>query len=70
MGYSSYRSTLLVLGTRQQTELVGLIGIQVDEAPNTGKISLGLSVVVRVTLKDGTYHEVGSPEAELHEDSR
>ncbi|KAE8373440.1 hypothetical protein BDV26DRAFT_285118 [Aspergillus bertholletiae] len=29
----------------------------VDESPNTGKISLGLSVVVRVTLKDGTYHE-------------
>ncbi|KAL2843978.1 DNA repair and recombination protein radC [Aspergillus pseudodeflectus] len=29
----------------------------VDEAPNTGKISLGLSVIVRVTLKDGAYHE-------------
>ncbi|KAE8353928.1 hypothetical protein BDV28DRAFT_147630 [Aspergillus coremiiformis] len=29
----------------------------VDESPNTGKISLGLSVVMRVTLKDGTYHE-------------
>ncbi|KAE8390624.1 hypothetical protein BDV23DRAFT_154958 [Aspergillus alliaceus] len=29
----------------------------VDESQNTGKISLGLSVVVRVTLKDGTYHE-------------
>ncbi|OKL58948.1 DNA repair and recombination protein radC [Talaromyces atroroseus] len=29
----------------------------VDESPNTGKISLGLSVIVRVTLKDGTYHE-------------
>ncbi|GAB1217609.1 hypothetical protein ATERTT37_006848 [Aspergillus terreus] len=29
----------------------------VDENPNTGKISLGLSVIVRVTLKDGTYHE-------------
>ncbi|KAL4889037.1 hypothetical protein BDV59DRAFT_123083 [Aspergillus ambiguus] len=29
----------------------------VDEHPNTGKISLGLSVIVRVTLKDGTYHE-------------
>ncbi|KAL4978078.1 DNA repair and recombination protein radC [Aspergillus desertorum] len=29
----------------------------VDESPNTGKISLGLSVIVRVTLKDGAYHE-------------
>ncbi|KAI1270642.1 hypothetical protein F5Y18DRAFT_369065 [Xylariaceae sp. FL1019] len=29
----------------------------VDENPQTFKISLGLSVIVRVTLKDGTYHE-------------
>ncbi|KAI9851948.1 MAG: DNA repair protein rad52 [Vezdaea acicularis] len=29
----------------------------VDESPSSGKISLGLSVVMRVTLKDGTYHE-------------
>ncbi|WEW55499.1 DNA repair protein rad52 [Emydomyces testavorans] len=29
----------------------------VDENPNTGKITLGLSVIVRVTLKNGTYHE-------------
>ncbi|PGH16447.1 hypothetical protein AJ79_01778 [Helicocarpus griseus UAMH5409] len=29
----------------------------VDENPNTAKISLGLSVIMRVTLKDGTYHE-------------
>ncbi|KIW15186.1 hypothetical protein PV08_05231 [Exophiala spinifera] len=29
----------------------------VDENTQTGKISLGLSVVVRVTLKDGTHHE-------------
>ncbi|PWY86225.1 RAD52 DNA repair protein [Aspergillus heteromorphus CBS 117.55] len=29
----------------------------VEENPNTGKVNLGLSVVVRVTLKDGTYHE-------------
>ncbi|EEA27895.1 DNA repair protein rad52 [Talaromyces marneffei ATCC 18224] len=29
----------------------------VDENPTTGKISLGLSVIVRVTLRDGTYHE-------------
>lgn len=31
---------------------------QVEESQHTGKISLGLSVIVRVTLKDGTYHEV------------
>lgn len=37
--------------------------LQVDESPNTGKVSLGLSVIVRVTLKDGAYHEVctGTP---------
>ena len=29
----------------------------VDENPQTGKISLGLSVIMRITLKDGTYHE-------------
>ncbi|KAK0514285.1 hypothetical protein JMJ35_002902 [Cladonia borealis] len=29
----------------------------VDENQTTGKVSLGLSVVVRVTLKDGTFHE-------------
>lgn len=31
---------------------------QVDESQSTGKVSLGLSVIVRVTLRDGTYHEV------------
>lgn len=29
----------------------------VDEHPETRKISLGLSVIIRVTLRDGTYHE-------------
>ncbi|KAF7719130.1 Uncharacterized protein PECH_001759 [Penicillium ucsense] len=29
----------------------------VDENENTGKVSLGLSVIVRVTLKDGSFHE-------------
>ncbi|PYH45171.1 RAD52 DNA repair protein RADC [Aspergillus saccharolyticus JOP 1030-1] len=29
----------------------------VEESQHTGKISLGLSVIVRVTLRDGTYHE-------------
>ena len=29
----------------------------VDENANNGNISLGLSVIVRVTLRDGTFHE-------------
>jgi DNA repair and recombination protein RAD52 len=29
----------------------------VDENPQTGKVNLGLSVTVRVTLRDGTFHE-------------
>ncbi|KAL9031019.1 MAG: hypothetical protein Q9196_000920 [Gyalolechia fulgens] len=29
----------------------------VDESQSTGKVSLGLSVIVRVSLRDGTYHE-------------
>ena len=29
----------------------------VDENPNNANISLGLSVIVRVTLRDGTFHE-------------
>lgn len=29
----------------------------VDENPNTGKVSLGLSVIIRVSLRDGTFHE-------------
>ncbi|KAJ5569935.1 uncharacterized protein N7459_009365 [Penicillium hispanicum] len=29
----------------------------IEENQNTGKISLGLSVIVRVTLRDGTFHE-------------
>ncbi len=28
-----------------------------DESPQTGKISLGLSTIVRVTIRDGTFHE-------------
>lgn len=31
---------------------------QVDESRESGRVSLGLSVIMRVTLKDGTYHEV------------
>lgn len=29
----------------------------VDEHPQTMRVSIGLSVIVRVTLRDGTYHE-------------
>ena len=29
----------------------------VDESSQSGKVSMGLSVIVRVTLKDGAYHE-------------
>lgn len=29
----------------------------VDESPSSGKITLGLSTIVRVTLRDGTFHE-------------
>ncbi|KAJ5179777.1 hypothetical protein N7492_002987 [Penicillium capsulatum] len=29
----------------------------IEENQNTGKINLGLSVIVRITLKDGTFHE-------------
>jgi len=29
----------------------------VDENPQTMRVSLGLSVIVRVTLRDGTFHE-------------
>lgn len=29
----------------------------VDESQSSGKVSLGLSVIVRVTLRDGTFHE-------------
>jgi recombination DNA repair RAD52 pathway protein len=31
---------------------------QIDENQNSGRVTMGLSVVMRVTLKDGTYHEV------------
>jgi len=32
--------------------------VQMDENRESGRVSLGLSVVVRVTLRDGVYHEV------------
>lgn len=36
-----------------------LINVQVDfmDSHGSGRVSLGLSVVVRITIKDGTYHE-------------
>lgn len=30
----------------------------VDENQQSGRITLGLSIIMRVTLKDGTFHEV------------
>ena len=38
-----------------------LTEVQVDEHPQNGRISLGLSINVKITLKDGTYHEVNRP---------
>lgn len=35
-----------------------MITNQIDENQNSGRVTMGLSVVMRVTLKDGTYHEV------------
>ncbi|GME53438.1 Pheromone processing carboxypeptidase kex1 protein [Neofusicoccum parvum] len=29
----------------------------IDQSQSSGKVSLGLSVIIRVTLKDGSYHE-------------
>ncbi|KAK4978396.1 hypothetical protein LTR28_005798 [Elasticomyces elasticus] len=31
--------------------------IEIDESPSSGKVNLGLSIISRVTLKDGTFHE-------------
>ncbi|KAI5968517.1 RAD52 [Candida margitis] len=39
------------------SELVSCEIDYLDTHGNTGRCSLGLSIVVRVTLKDGTYHE-------------
>jgi hypothetical protein len=38
-----------------------LTATQVDESQSSGRVSLGLSTIVRVTLKDGTFHEVDCP---------
>ncbi|KAF1921705.1 hypothetical protein BDU57DRAFT_592438 [Ampelomyces quisqualis] len=46
-----------VFGFNGWSSSLGQVQIDyVDEGQN-GKISLGLSIVVRITLKDGTYHE-------------
>lgn len=36
-----------------------LVSVQVDfmDSHGSGRVSLGLSIVVRITIKDGTYHE-------------
>ena len=31
---------------------------KVEEVPATGKFNMGISVIMRVVLRDGTYHEV------------
>lgn len=35
-----------------------LIFFQVEEIPNTGRVNMAASVIMRVTLRDGTFHEV------------
>ncbi|KAF1937556.1 hypothetical protein EJ02DRAFT_385459 [Clathrospora elynae] len=46
-----------VFGFNGWSSSLGQVQIDyVDELPS-GKVSLGLSMVVRITLKDGTYHE-------------
>ncbi|KAJ5133928.1 Rad52/22 double-strand break repair protein [Penicillium atrosanguineum] len=40
-----------------QTKYLGSMAGPIEENQNTGKISLGLSVIVRVTLRDGAFHE-------------
>lgn len=47
-----------VFGFNGWSSAIKIITIDfIDENPHNGKISLGLSVTVRVTLRDGTYHE-------------
>jgi DNA repair and recombination protein RAD52 len=33
----------------------------VEESESSGKVNMGISIIVRVTLKDGTYREVKPP---------
>ncbi|KAF2266716.1 hypothetical protein CC78DRAFT_566769 [Lojkania enalia] len=47
-----------VFGFNGWSSSLGHIEIDyVDENPQNGRISLGLSINVKITLKDGTYHE-------------
>lgn len=46
----------LLCPERVQTLL--MMRLQVKENPNNGKCSVALSVIMRVTLRDGTFHEV------------
>lgn len=68
-GYNGWNSSIMEtkvdfvsfrLLDRSQIKLTPM-GTQVDVCKETGKISLGVSVVMRVTLKDGAYHEVSIP---------
>jgi hypothetical protein len=38
--------------------LLGTDVQQADSNPNTGRISVGVSAIIRVTLANGTFHEV------------
>ncbi|KKK26984.1 hypothetical protein ARAM_002616 [Aspergillus rambellii] len=47
-----------VFGFNGWSSSIQNIGIDfVEESPNTGRVNIGLSVIMRVTLKDGAYHE-------------
>jgi DNA repair and recombination protein RAD52 len=37
-----------------------------EEDRESGRVNLGLSVIVRVTLKDGVYHEVTQSSGSAH----
>ncbi len=62
-GWSSSIQTIQIDFVSHSGSFLGIIpvlnGLQVDENEQ-GRVSLGLSVTLRVTLRDGTYHEVRS----------
>ncbi|KAL9640715.1 MAG: hypothetical protein Q9164_000110 [Protoblastenia rupestris] len=64
--FSEYTATeIATLSSRLEKQLgpeyissrPGAGGGKVDENQTTGKVCVGLSVIVRVTLRDGTFHE-------------
>ncbi|KAF3007847.1 Cell death protease [Curvularia kusanoi] len=46
-----------VFGFNGWSSSLGQVQIDYVDEHQSGKVSLGLSIVVRITLKDGTYHE-------------